>query len=59
MILIPKCFFFLDPETVVQKCSEEKVFLEISQNWQENACARDSLNKVAGLRPATLFKKSL
>ena len=42
MILIPKCFFFLDPETVVQKCSEEKVFLEISQNWQENAWARDS-----------------
>ena len=57
MILIPKCFFFLDPETVVQKCSEEKVFLEISQNWQENACARDSF--YAGLRPATLFKKSL
>ena len=28
--------------TVVQRCSVEKVFLEISQNLQENACARGS-----------------
>ena len=34
-------------EAVVQRCSVKKVFLEISQNSQENACARVSLNKVA------------
>ena len=43
-----------------RSCSVKKVFLEILQNSQENTCARDSFfNKVAGLRPATLFKKSL
>ena len=26
-------------EAVVQRCSVKKVFLEISQNWQENTCA--------------------
>ena len=30
-------------ETVVQRCSVQKVFLEISQNSQENICARVSL----------------
>ena len=29
-------------ETVVQKCSVKKVFSEISQNSQENTCARVS-----------------
>ena len=29
-------------EAVVQRCSVKKVFLEISQNSQENTCARDS-----------------
>ena len=29
-------------EAVVRRCSVKKVFLEISQNSQENACARDS-----------------
>ena len=29
-------------EAVVQSCSVKKVFLEISQNLQENACARIS-----------------
>ena len=34
--------------------------LEILQNSQENSWFRDSFfNKVAGLRPATLLKKSL
>ena len=50
----------------------KKVFLEISQNSQENTCTRVSFliklqawgqslffNKVAGLRPATLLKKRL
>ena len=27
-------------EAVVRRCSAEKVFLEISQNSQENTCAR-------------------
>ena len=35
----------------------KKVFLEISQNCQENTRARVCFNKVAGLRPATLFLK--
>ena len=30
----------LSPEAVAQRCSVEKVFLEISQNSQENTCAR-------------------
>ena len=37
------------PEAVVWKCSVGKVFLEISQNSQENTCAIVSFfNKVAG-----------
>ena len=44
-------------EAVVRRCSVEKVFLEIVQNLQENACARVSFfNKVA---LATLLKKRL
>ena len=37
------------------------VFLKISQNSQENTCARASLflSKVAGLRPVTFLKKRL
>ena len=35
------------------------MFLEISQNSQENTCARVFFNKVACLRPATLLKKGL
>ena len=38
----------------------KKVFLKILQNSQENTCARVSFqNKVAGLGPATLLKKTL
>ena len=33
-------------------CSVKNVFLEISQNPQENTCARDFFNKVAGHSPA-------
>ena len=29
-------------EAVAQTCFVKKVFLEISQNWQENTCARFS-----------------
>ena len=38
-------------EAVVGRCSVKKVFLKISQNSQENTCARKRL------RPATLLKK--
>ena len=44
-------------EAVAQRCSVKKVLLKISQNSQENTCARASFNKVAGLRSANLFKK--
>ena len=37
---------FLQKEAATRGVLEEKVFLEISQNSQENTCA-----KVAGLRP--------
>ena len=33
---------FLRTEAVVRRCSIKKVFSEISQNSQENTCARDS-----------------
>ena len=33
---------FISQEAVVQRCSVKKVFLEISQNSQENPCARVS-----------------
>ena len=47
-------------EAVVQRCFVKNVFIEISQNSQENTCARVVfLNKDAGLRPATLLKKRL
>ena len=39
------------------RCSVKKVFLEISQNSQENSCARVSF--LIKLRPTTLFKKRL
>ena len=42
-------------EEVAQRCSSKKVFVEISQNSQENTCARFSFT----LRRATLLKKRL
>ena len=42
-----------------QRCSVKKVFLEISQNSQENTYAKVFLNKVPGFRIATLLKKRL
>ena len=53
--MIPK-----QPEAVVRRCSVKKVFLEISQNSQENTCARVSFLiklQALGLRPATLLKR--
>ena len=43
--------FKLFTEEVVQRCSVKKVFLEISQNSQENTCARVSflINEVKSL----------
>ena len=43
------------PKATIGRVLEEKVFLVISQNSQENTCARVFLNK----RPATLLKKRL
>ena len=44
-------------EAVAQRCSIKKLFLKISQYSQESTYARASFDKVAGLRPGTLFKK--
>ena len=49
----------LRTETVAHRCSLKKVFLEISQNSQENTCGRVSLLIKLGLGPATLLKKIL
>ena len=46
-------------EEILHKCSSKQGFLKISQTSQENTCFRDSFfDKVAGLRSATLLKKS-
>ena len=44
-------------EAVAQRCSVKKLFLEISQNSQENIYVRISF--LLKLRPATLLKKRL
>ena len=45
----PTMLYLQLTEAVVLRCSVEKVFLEISQNSQENTCASVSFfNKVAG-----------
>ena len=52
-------YFSEHKEAVAGRCSLQKVFLEISQNSEENTCASLCFNKVAGLRPATLLKQRL
>ena len=52
--------YYRNTEAVVQMCSVKKVFLEISQNSQENTCARASfLIKLQASRPATVLKKRI
>ena len=48
--------FQLYSEPVARRCSVKRVSLKNSQNAQENT---SYFNKFAGLRPATLLKKSL
>ena len=45
-------------QAVAQRCTVRKVFLEISQNSQENTCARFSF-LIKLQTPATLLKKRL
>ena len=47
----------ISPEAATRGVLQKKIFLEISQNSQENTCARDFF--FAGLRPASLLIKSL
>ena len=44
-------------EAVVQRCSVKKVFLEISQNLQENNCARDFFKIKLRLEACNFIKK--
>ena len=45
-------------EAVAQRCSVKKVFLEISQNSQENTCARVSFfKKLAGVSLQLYYKR--
>ena len=46
-------------EAVAQRCSIKKLLLEISQNSQENTCARVSFLTKLQAWPATLLKKKL
>ena len=54
--LIPKCLkntsFSVTARSSHQKCSIKKVFLKISQNSQENTCARVSFSKKETLTQA-------
>ena len=43
-------FHKIGSEAVAQRCSVKKVFLEISQNSQENTCARVSVVNTEHLR---------
>ena len=47
------------PKADAHTCSAKKVFLEISQNSQENTCARVSFLIKLQAAPATLLKKKL
>ena len=51
--------FTLLIKAVAQRCSLKKVFLEISQNSQENTCARVSFLIKLQVAPAALLKKRL
>ena len=50
---------YIIAEAVAQRCFLKKVFLEISQNSQENTCARVSFLIKLQAAPATLLKKRL
>ena len=53
--IFPSLIIVNEPEAVAQTCSVKKVFLEISQNSQENTCVKVSLLiKLPGL--ATVFQ---
>ena len=57
-----KYFQYLYTEAFIPRRSMKKVFLEILQNPQENACARVSFLirlQASGFRPATLLKKKI
>ena len=54
-----KLFVLIYVEAAVRRCSVKKVFLEISQNSQENTCARVSFLIKLQAWPATLLKKRL
>ena len=45
----------LSIKAVVLRCSVKKVFLEISQNSQENTCARVPFNFIKKETPAQVF----
>ena len=50
----------MHPNVRISRCSVKKVFSKISQNSQENSCARVSfLIKLQASRPVTLLKKTL
>ena len=46
-------------EAVIQRCSVEKIFLEISQNSQENTSARVSFLIKLQAPPVIVLKKKL
>ena len=45
------------PKSVARRCSVKKVFLKISQNSQENTCARAFFNNVVDIDLQLYYKK--
>ena len=52
-----RLYYYENTEAVVQRCSVKKLFLKISQNSQENTCARVSFLKKLQTETSNFIKK--
>ena len=58
VIILQRMYCLQSSKAFVWSCSAKRVFLNVSQNSHESTCFKSLiLNKVSGLRPATLLKK--
>ena len=48
---------YIISEAVTRRCSVKSVFLEVSQNSQENTCVGSLFNKIAGQAETLLEKR--
>ena len=58
MYLLMQRYSYGITKAVVQRCSVKELLLKISRNLQENTGAGVFFNKVEGLSPVSLLKKS-